>query len=290
MVTIQSDLLTAQINPFGAELSSVVYGGREWIWEGDPAVWEGRAPILFPLCGSVAGGSYLFEGQEYRIGKHGFARDSLFTVTAQRSDSVTMTLTDSPETRAQYPFAFALDVTFTAIADRLEVCYTVTNRDDKTMYYSLGAHEAYDCRPEGIEAYDVVFPQVENARSYVLDGELLSGETIPMIENTTVFPLKKEYFAIDAQVFKDIRSRSVVLRHRESGRQVQVEFPDAPYLLLWTKPAGLYICIEPWDGIPETVGGSHDFTQKEGIRSLEPGKSRSQHHTITYFLSRNQLS
>ena len=55
-VPLSSAELHVEVNPLGAQLS--VFrdrSGRDLLWDGDPAVWAGRAPILFPTIGEVAG-------------------------------------------------------------------------------------------------------------------------------------------------------------------------------------------------------------------------------------------
>lgn len=282
MLYLKNEVMEVAVNPLGAELSSVKTGGREWIWDGDESVWEGRAPILFPICGSVKDNVYRFEGESYTLPKHGFARHALFEVVSHNDTALTLQLTDSEETHRQYPFAFRLQVSFTVTGNRLSVRYAVTNRDTRTMYYSIGAHEAYDCRPDGIEAYDVEFAEPETFDSTVLCGEELSNETISLAPAGRVLPLKKEYFSVDAQVFKELCSRSVVLRHRPTGHALRLEFPDMDYFLLWTKPQGLYICLEPWSGIPDSLDSDGDLTHKEGINPLEPGATRTHDHAITF--------
>ncbi len=56
MIEIASDALTARINPFGAELTSLRdAGGRELMTDADPAFWTGHAPLLFPIVGRAGG-------------------------------------------------------------------------------------------------------------------------------------------------------------------------------------------------------------------------------------------
>ena len=44
---IGSDRLTAEVAPLGAELVRLTdAAGRDYLWNGDPAYWSGRAPIL----------------------------------------------------------------------------------------------------------------------------------------------------------------------------------------------------------------------------------------------------
>ena len=51
--TIKNDKITAQISDKGAELMSVIKDGVEYIWQGNPEYWSGRAYNLFPTCWCV---------------------------------------------------------------------------------------------------------------------------------------------------------------------------------------------------------------------------------------------
>ena len=58
-ITIASEKLRAAIDPMGAQLFSFSdTNGNDLLWNGDPAVWKGRAPILFPIIGELANGQY----------------------------------------------------------------------------------------------------------------------------------------------------------------------------------------------------------------------------------------
>ena len=62
MKTISNEYLTVVIDPQGAEMQSLKHtaSGREYLWQGDPAYWEGRSPILFPAVGGLWDGTYRF--------------------------------------------------------------------------------------------------------------------------------------------------------------------------------------------------------------------------------------
>src|SRR5687767_3788654 len=110
---IASGPLTARINPIGAELWSLTGGdGREYMTDADPAFWTGHAPLLFPIVGSLSGGSYRLGDASYELPRHGFARTLRFDCIAQSAGAIRFRLTDSPETRCAYPFAFALEMAF----------------------------------------------------------------------------------------------------------------------------------------------------------------------------------
>ena len=105
--TIQNRCLTVQIEDLGAQLASI-RDSQEFLWQGSPASWPRRAPILFPVIGRLREGTYLLNGEPYQITNHGFARDCLFEVLgAEGGEALSFRLTDSPETRRVYPFSFS---------------------------------------------------------------------------------------------------------------------------------------------------------------------------------------
>ncbi len=279
-VTISNEELEVVINTYGAELKSMKKCGKEYLWGGDPEVWSGQAPILFPICGAFKDDKYIYEGKEYTIPKHGFARTSEFELESAEKEKAVFLLKSTEETYKNYPFEFELRITYLLNGNRLEVTFETTNKGENKMYFSIGSHEAYDC-PEGIEEYSVIFEHEEEFESNILDGELLEYNKIKLEKTGTEFPLKYKYFAIDAQVFTNAKSRKVTLKNRKTGKCIDVAFPDADYLLLWTKPTGKYICIEPWSGVPDFVDSDYDITHKPGIVELESGKTNIKKHSIT---------
>jgi len=280
MVVLNNGKIRCSIAEMGAEIKSIIKDGTEYIWQGDPKFWAQSAPIMFPICGGLKNGKYTFDGDEYQLSKHGFAKLNEFSVESVTDDTAVMVLRDNEETRAAYPFAFEFKVTFRLTADAVEVTYSAANKGDKTMYCSFGAHEAYST-PEGIEAYDVIFPEKETLYAYALNGDLLTDYTKLIIENSRVLPLKDEYFYLDALVFRGLKSRSAILRNRENGRQVKVEFPGFDYFLLWHKYTAPYICLEPWCGVQDVAGSSYELAEKEGIHAIPVGERFVRTHTVT---------
>lgn len=53
MKILSNSCLTIRISPHGAELCSIVSGGKEYLWQADPAFWKRHSPVLFPIVGSV---------------------------------------------------------------------------------------------------------------------------------------------------------------------------------------------------------------------------------------------
>ena len=49
MTILKNDVLTVEVNEHGAELQSIRKGETEYLWQGDPAYWGRRSPVLFPI-------------------------------------------------------------------------------------------------------------------------------------------------------------------------------------------------------------------------------------------------
>mgnify|MGYP004513634249 FL=1 len=282
MVELKNEFLTVDISETGAEIHSVKdTDGNEYMWTADPNVWGMHAPLVFPICGGLKDDKYFVHGKEYTLAKHGFARFMTFDVEKASKTEAVFLLTATDETRKQYPFEFELRVIYTLNGKTLSVKYDVTNKSDVDMYYGIGGHEGYLCE-DGIENYDVVFEENETLKSQVLHGNLLADEFLPIIENTNVLPLKYDYFAVDALVFKNVKSNSVTLVHRNGTRKIKVDFAGFNCLMLWTKPGAPYICIEPWSSAPDDEASDYDFTKKFCITKLTPNETKTNLHTITF--------
>lgn len=280
MITLKNDKITVKLNELGAELKSLFAGGREYIWCGRDEVWAESSPLLFPICGGLKDDKYTFKGKEYTMPKHGYGRKTMFEVESATDTEAVFLHKSNDETKKCFPFDYELRIIYSIDGYALKTEYKVDNKSGETMYFSIGSHEGY-YTPEGIEDYDVVFPQNETLSSYVLYGNLLSDQKLPIIKDTNILPLYDKYFTIDALVFKDLKSRSAILRNRKTGKAVKVDFDYAPYFLLWHKPNAPYICLEPWDGVQDIVGSDYDITKKEGIIALDADKTYSGVHTIT---------
>ena len=160
MVVLNNGILSAEIRETGAELRSLKKDGVEYMWAGRPEVWQGVAPLLFPICGGLKDDKYILNGREYKLQKHGFARFKTFEVE-ELSDTRAVFLTrDDDETFVEFPFRFELRVIYTLNESSLNINYKVNNLSDETMYFSIGSHEGY-ATPEGIEDYDIIFPEKE---------------------------------------------------------------------------------------------------------------------------------
>jgi galactose mutarotase-like enzyme len=278
-LTLTSTALTAQINPVGAQLSVLRDGaGRDLLWDGNAAIWAGRAPLLFPIVGALNGGRYRLGSDWYALSRHGFARGSRFAVIEAGPAHAVFRLSADEATRRVYPFEFELEVRFQLQGATLHLESTISNRGNVLMHASLGYHPAFRWPlPFGHAraAHYVQFDCDEPAAARRLDQQgLLAPDLQPTpIADRRLLP-DDEMFRNDAIIFDAIRSRAVTYG-ADRGPRIRVSFPDSPYLGVWTKPGANFICIEPWNGIADPQGFDKDFSQKPGVFPIAPGASTS---------------
>lgn len=279
-LTITDGALTAAINPLGAELSSLTdAAGREWMTDADPAFWSGRAPLLFPIVGALNGGRYRLDGADYALPQHGFARRREFELIEQAGDAVHLRLIDDAETRATYPFAFALDAEFRLADGVLSVSCRVTNRGDAAMPASFGYHPAFAWPlpgEAGKAGHRILFDAPEPGELARLDGGLIAGvdRPSPLNDDGRVLALDDALFAQDALIWPQVRSRGVSYVG-PNGATLRVLFPDAHQLGIWTKPGARFVCIEPWWGHADPAGFAGELREKPGMLTLAPGQTRT---------------
>jgi galactose mutarotase-like enzyme len=276
MITLSNGLWDAKVSETGAELKSLasLKTGQEHIWHGDPAWWNGSAPVLFPVIGGLKDGGYAFEGKQYKLPSHGFARGSEFSVTRTGADFAELTLTSGPKIRENYPFDFSLKVSFTLERAGIAVRYDVSNTGAARMYFSIGSHPAFVVPFAGgaLENYYVLFEREETIeRWFFKDGMITAGKTEEVLENRRVLNLTRSMFDAGIMVFKRPASREFAIANSRNTHAVRVVTDGVPYLGIWSKPGGApFLCIEPWHGIPDMSDTSGNIAEKEGILSLAP--------------------
>lgn len=286
--TIQSSELSVDVNLTGIELSSIKSKttGLEYIWQGDSTIWSGQAPVLFPIIGALKDGFTFIDSQKYFMPKHGIIRHSEKPVLKSRTDnSLLFSVKWDEESLKIYPFKFELEIEFTLNGKALEVSHRITNHGEETMLYSLGGHPAFNCPVldgEKYEDYIIEFEQAETDSTWMVEPSGLIGlEQRLVLDNVTSLPLHSHLFEDDALIFKHLKSREVVLKHKDKGAVLSVKFDDFDYLGIWAKPGASFVCIEPWLGIADSADSNHKFEEKEGIMKLGVKESEVKTYTIT---------
>lgn len=143
MENLTNGELTLKVSSHGAELCSIMKEGREYLWQADPAFWKRHSPVLFPIVGSLWNGKCRFDGHEYAMSQHGFARDMDFTLLSLTGNEVRYRLVSDDGTMARYPFPFVLEIGYRLAGNKVTVLWSVTNSGEKEMHFQIGAHPAF---------------------------------------------------------------------------------------------------------------------------------------------------
>ena len=266
--TIKNGNLSAEIKHFGAELISLKTNqNKEYIWEGNPEFWGKHSPILFPIVGTLKDNSFYYNGMEYHLSRHGFARDMEFELIDVTQNSATFSIQSFEETLKVYPFEFELQLIYTLEENNLSIAYKVINKGKSTMPFSIGAHPAF-ALPNHFENYAIAFEKEESLEYYLLENDLISNQTKKLEVQNKQIPLNYELFKKDALIFKTLQSNSLTILENENPI-LRVHFEDFPSLGIWTKMNAPFLCIEPWFGYSDTNENSGNLFEKEGIQILE---------------------
>jgi len=277
--TIQNDVLRIKAANRGAELKSItaLSDGTEYLFDSDPQWWRYSSPILFPIVGKVKDGIYRAEGKNFALPQHGFARTSDFWLVDATANTLTFALESNAATLKMYPYRFRLELSYELAGNEVKFIWKVSNVDDKTIYFSIGAHPAICCpisyRENFTDCY-LKFNKPEKSARLVLTANGLSHERIPTLDGTEL-DLNYDLFKGDALIFDDLKSDEISVCSRKSHKSLTIRAKGFPYWGIWTPDCGgaPFICIEPWHGHADYVDFDGEFKDKEGVRALGVGET-----------------
>lgn len=265
--------ILVEINSLGAELIQISKDNINYIWNIDETFWNKTSPILFPIVGRLKNDSYSFNGINYEMARHGFARNYDFTVLNKTENSISFTLTDNNETLSQYPFNFQLTITYTVHIKGLTIDYKVKNNSKKVMPFSIGAHPAININSE-FKNYSIQFENDSELISHELENENFSGKTNQIKLEEKTLKLNYDLFEKDAIVVKDLQSNHLTI-YKHNNPFIKISFDNFPHLGIWTKKNAPFLCIEPWQGYADSENTTGDLIKKEGMLHLLPNKEKN---------------
>lgn len=284
MIYLQNDSYKIGLLPLGAELRSVVNKStqKEYIWQADPNVWNRSSPVLFPFVGRLKNDQYTYLDKTYHLPQHGFARNFEFEIIEHSISKIIFELKSNKDTLENYPFEFNLQLIYELDGNSLSLSYRIENKGKDTMYYSIGAHPAF-VLDNDLESYSIQFEKAEQFERHLLSSGLRNNlsKSVPMQSN--VLALKKEFFENDAIVLKGMKSNVLNIVDQNSNKVVSLEATDYPYYGIWTKNPFPFLCLEPWDGIADSIDSTGELTNKEGIKSLKSSEVVLRRITFRFF-------
>ena len=132
--SIENKFLKVSADTDGAQLQSIYSKATEteYLWQGDPSYWKGRAYNLFPFIGRMYKNTYYYNNEPFYIRAHGIARYNTFQLESKTATKLVFLLTESEETLKEYPFRFEYRVSFELDGTSLKTEYSVKNNDKKS--------------------------------------------------------------------------------------------------------------------------------------------------------------
>lgn len=287
MTILKNEVLTVEISEHGAELQSIRKGAVEYLWQGDPAYWGRRSPVLFPIVGSVWEKKYRVNGTEYELGQHGFARDMDFVLVSASETEARYRLESSEETLAKYPYPFVLEIAYRLHGNSVDVIWEVTNPAEADLHFQIGAHPAFhypDYDPEKSGRGSLSFDKTEGLECIrIKEKGCVDAQTKwPLEMPDGKVKLEKDTFdAIDTIMLQDGQIGQVNMFKEDGTPWLSVTF-DAPVVGIWSPPGKVapFICLEPWYGRCDSVGYEGEYKDKDWMNTLAPGEKFSSVYTI----------
>lgn len=291
MQVIENEQFKAEINEKGAELTHLVNksGDFDYIWNND--LWPKHAPVLFPAIGRSEADSYTYQGKEYKMPQHGFAGDQTFSVKENNGSSLTLSLEANSDTKALYPFEFELDVTFTLTNSGLKFNFEIVNKDDKQFAFSIGSHPAFNVPIGGDASFDDYELNFQPANLDLKQFEIVKtpapyrdGKIIPLAAaNKSNIKLNHDMFEAGLVIIENSGIDGVKLSSPKSEHSIELTLTDFQYVCLWTKEGANapFLCIEPFQGLPDISGQQSDLLAKEANVTVDAGKTKNYGYEIT---------
>ncbi len=292
-IILKNETVEIGINLHGAELKSLKKRATktEYLWCADPEYWNRTSPVLFPFVGGVKNGIYRHEGKEYNMRQHGFARDREFELLSQTEDTVWFVLEDDSKSREIYPFAFRLEIGYQLLTNGVKVMWKVINPADTTLYFSIGAHPAFNCplyAGEKQTDYQIALKRKDGSylskyRNTIIgqDGTT-TGEYEEVALENGICAITETLFDHDAKVIEHEQVQQVALLDRAGKEYVVVTF-DAPLVGIWSPPKkqAPFVCIEPWYGRCDCRTFEGELKDRKWEQKLLPGEIFEAEYKIT---------
>lgn len=270
MITINNELLKVDITEDGAEIRSIIYKGREYLYQGDKT-WKRRSPILFPWAGRLRNLEYTYDGEKYHMGQHGFARDMSFTVVEKEEERVKLMIESNDTTLSIYPRRFRFYMEYKVEGNALRVKMIVENLEDKEMTYGIGIHPGFI---------------IEDTDSSI---EITSGDKDSIILDANGSRVKEERIdnTLPLSFFKNNTTLIVpdakCVKVKGEDRTLRLDLVSFKNLVIWRSGDDPFICLEAWDNLPSQEGEEENFNTRTNVVRQKP-LSVSQFESVFSFL------
>ncbi len=275
---LENEQLVAVIREKSAELISLKKKAtnQEYLWNANPEFWGWTSPVLFPVVGSYRDKKYTYQGNTYGMVQHGFARHRMYQLDSLTDTEIWMSIEDDEESFAQYPFHFRLEIGYRLKGSSIEVMWKVTNHDDTTMYFAIGAHPALYC-PIGDEKH-----RTECYIGFDTDSEkpeyiMVDPKTARIAKDRHVLNLEDGMYRMttgmfdnDALIFDNYQLKGAYLAGADKKPYIKMHAEGFPLLAFWSPKENCpFVCFEPWYGMADEVDFNGTLEERAWEQKLE---------------------
>ncbi len=206
---------------------------------------------------------------KYILEEHGFARDNEFVISSKGENFVEFLFESNEDTKEKYPFDFKLYLKYILEEKELKLEYRVENLTDGEMYFSIGAHPAFNIFSKDDGNY-IEFEKDEMGRSLTVENNVIIDKKKDIFQGK-IFNFDDNILK-DTIIFEKTNSKKLWLKSKKDEKVLEFDYDGFEYIAFWNVPESNFICVEPWDGISDYYKTNGDITQKLGIKKLEKGE------------------
>ena len=164
-----------------------------------------------------------------------------------------------------------------------DVIFIITSDpSEPELRFGIGYHPAFAIPFDDAHTpadYEFRFDELESPLCVsCLPNGLLNGTDYHYLaRNTRTVPLTDDLFDNDSHCMLNLRSKTLAIVEKDTGRAVRCNIEGYPYVLIWSKPEKPYrfVCIEPWHSLPGEENGPLTWEDRPCAAALHPGETWS---------------
>ncbi len=272
------------VSRLGAELISLARRDADGNWIGflyrdndlaaPAAGWANHATVMGYYLHRLKNERSLYRGHEIRGGTHGFLRTKEWHRAPASDSALSYCITPADFVASDYPLQVSVTLTYEIVGDAVLVRFVFRNDEPELIaHVGFGLHPGFATSSFGTFRFEM---PAGIYRRHFSPSNFLSGEVEEIDFAGGEMPFAKEKLRGSYILeFVDVPQRNFRFIDLPSGRLVDLDLSEVPYLTLWSD-GGPFFCIEPCWGLTD-----HDeqraFEDKEGIQKI-PARSELRTH------------
>ena len=274
MLEIYNNTIKAIINPIGAELEALYINNINILWERNEQIWNSQSPILFPIVGGLRDNYYIYNECKYNLPCHGFIRNMDFEVEFKKQNKVVLSHTYNNNTLACYPFKYKLLVSYEIINNELNVNISVINLDEKDIYFSVGFHPGFSYKGLKVIFGNDLFLNINpnKTQEILFSPTYYVGKEEKVFNEASFNEITKELITKRTLCYQNIDKVEII------GDKKISFITNMDYVAFWQKSpedSPSFLCVEGWNGLPDSKDTNHKIEDKIGIIKLEKYKTHN---------------